>query len=47
MKTRILGQQGIEFSVMGLGTMGMTMAYGPSNEKEGIATIRRAYELWS
>lgn len=21
---------------MGLGTMGMTMAYGPSNEKEGL-----------
>jgi aryl-alcohol dehydrogenase-like predicted oxidoreductase len=25
--------------------MGMTMAYGPSDEQEGVATIRRAYEL--
>lgn len=45
MQTRILGQQGLKVSSIGLGTMGMTMAYGPSNENEGIATIRRAYEL--
>ncbi len=32
-------------SALGLGTMGMTMAYGPSDEQEGIATIRRAHEL--
>ncbi|QNR68053.1 aldo/keto reductase [Paenibacillus peoriae] len=45
MQTRSLGQQGLKVSSIGLGTMGMTMAYGPSNEDEGIATIRRAYEL--
>ena len=32
-------------SALGLGTMGMTMAYGPADEQEGIATIRRAHEL--
>jgi aryl-alcohol dehydrogenase-like predicted oxidoreductase len=42
---RALGRQGLEVSALGLGTMGMTMAYGPSDEQEGIATIRRAYEL--
>src|SRR5580693_4108044 len=45
MQQRALGQQGVVVSALGLGTMGMTMAYGPSDEQEGIATIRRAYEL--
>ncbi|XOJ01610.1 aldo/keto reductase [Paenibacillus polymyxa] len=45
MQTRSLGQQGLKVSSIGLGTMGMSMAYGPSNEDEAIATIRRAYEL--
>jgi len=45
MKQRILGRQGLEVSAIGLGTMGMTMAYGPGNTDEGIAAIRRAYEL--
>ncbi len=45
MQKRTLGRQGLEVSAIGLGTMGMTMAYGPSTEEEGIATIRRAYEL--
>ncbi|GAA2487070.1 oxidoreductase [Winogradskya humida] len=30
---------------IGLGTMGMTMAYGAGDEEGGTATIRRAYEL--
>ena len=42
---RNLGQQGLRVSALGLGTMGMTMAYGPSDDDESIATIRRAYEL--
>jgi aryl-alcohol dehydrogenase-like predicted oxidoreductase len=42
---RALGRQGLEVSALGLGTMGMTMAYGPSDEQAGIATIRRAHEL--
>ena len=45
MQQRALGQQGLVVSALGLGTMGMTMAYGPSDEQEGIATIRRAHEL--
>ena len=46
MENRTLGQQGLEVGAMGLGTMGMTMAYGPAGDVEGsIATIRRAHEL--
>src|SRR6201996_4865682 len=45
MQQRALGRQGLVVSALGLGTMGMTMAYGPSDEQEGIATIRRAHEL--
>lgn len=42
---RTLGTQGLEVGAIGLGTMGMTMAYGAGDEPGGIATIRRAYEL--
>ncbi|MFI6512339.1 aldo/keto reductase [Streptosporangium sp. NPDC050855] len=42
---RALGTQGLEVGAIGLGTMGMTMAYGAADEEGGIATIRRAYEL--
>lgn len=42
---RTLGAQGLEVGAIGLGTMGMTMAYGAGDEPGGIATIRRAYEL--
>ncbi|MFI7502604.1 aldo/keto reductase [Streptomyces sp. NPDC049687] len=45
MQHRTLGSQGLRVSALGLGTMGMTMAYGPSDDSEGIATIRRAHEL--
>ncbi len=46
MQQRALGQQGLTVSALGLGTMGMTMAYGPAaDEQQGIATIRRAHEL--
>lgn len=45
MQHRTLGQQGLRVSALGLGVMGMTMAYGPSNDDEGISTIRRAHEL--
>ncbi len=43
MKTRELGSQGLEVSAIGLGTMGMTMAYGAGDERGGIETIRRAH----
>lgn len=45
MQHRTLGRQGLEVAEIGLGTMGMTMAYGASDPEEGVATIRRAHEL--
>jgi aryl-alcohol dehydrogenase-like predicted oxidoreductase len=45
MLTRTLGSEGLRSSAIGLGTMGMTMAYGPGDRDAGIATIRRAHEL--
>src|SRR6202163_3314387 len=44
-KKRRLGSQGLETSPIGLGCMGMSEFYGPSNEKESTATIHRALEL--
>jgi aryl-alcohol dehydrogenase-like predicted oxidoreductase len=47
MQLRTLGTQGLETSALGLGTMGMTMAYGTAqnDDAKSIATIRRAFEL--
>ncbi|HJP85325.1 MAG TPA: aldo/keto reductase [Gemmatimonadaceae bacterium] len=45
LKTRRLGTQGLITSALGLGCMGMSDFYGPSNEKESIATIHRAIEI--
>ncbi|MFL5485145.1 MAG: aldo/keto reductase, partial [Gemmatimonadaceae bacterium] len=45
MKTRRLGTEGLQTSSIGLGCMGMSEFYGPSNEKESVATIHRALEL--
>jgi aryl-alcohol dehydrogenase-like predicted oxidoreductase len=42
---RILGTNGPQVSAIGLGCMGMSGAYGQSDEKESIATIERALEL--
>jgi aryl-alcohol dehydrogenase-like predicted oxidoreductase len=42
---RKLGKQGLEVSSIGLGCMGMTWAYGKTDEAESIATIHRALEL--
>jgi aryl-alcohol dehydrogenase-like predicted oxidoreductase len=44
-KIRRLGSQGLQTFATGLGCMGMSEFYGPSNEKESIATIHRALEL--
>ncbi|WP_199035628.1 aldo/keto reductase [Glycomyces salinus] len=45
MQHRALGTQGLNVSAIGYGTMGLTMAYGPGDETEGRATVRRAHEL--
>lgn len=45
MKTRRLGTQGLECSALGLGCMGMSEFYGPTDEKSAVATIDRAVEL--
>lgn len=45
MKSRRLGSQGLITSALGLGCMGMSDFYGPSNEKQSIATIHKAIEL--
>lgn len=44
MQQRELGR-GLRVSALGLGTMGMTMAYGQADDARSIATIQRAYEL--
>ena len=45
MRTVTLGQQGLAVSAVGLGTMGMTMAYGAADTEGGEATIHRALDL--
>ncbi|MDP4097812.1 aldo/keto reductase [Paenibacillus sp. P96] len=45
MQYRFLGQQGLRVSALGFGCMGISIAYGSSDEKEGIETIRHAYDL--
>lgn len=42
---RRLGINGPEVSVIGLGCMGMSMGYGPSNDSESIQTLHRAIDL--
>ncbi|MDF2852811.1 MAG: aldo/keto reductase [Sphingobacterium multivorum] len=51
MKTRKLGEQGLEIPMIGLGCMGMSSfastgdIYGKADEQESIATIHRSLEL--
>ncbi|HEX2121998.1 MAG TPA: aldo/keto reductase [Thermoanaerobaculia bacterium] len=45
MEQRVLGNQGLNVSAMGLGCMGMSEFYGSSDEREAIATIHRALDL--
>jgi aryl-alcohol dehydrogenase-like predicted oxidoreductase len=45
MKQRRLGIEGPVVSAIGLGCMGMSMGYGPGDDKESINTLHRAMEL--
>ena len=42
---RALGSDGLSVSALGLGCMGMSYAYGPTDRDESVATIRRALDL--
>ncbi|GAB3984037.1 hypothetical protein GCM10029978_092480 [Actinoallomurus acanthiterrae] len=45
MQNRTLGSQGLEVSAIGYGAMGLTMAYGSTEEEAGVAALRRAHDL--
>jgi aryl-alcohol dehydrogenase-like predicted oxidoreductase len=45
MKKRMLGRSGVEVSMIGLGCMGMSEYYGPSDDVASVALIRKAAEL--
>lgn len=45
MKYREFGNTGIRLSAIGLGCMGMSHAYGLRNDKESLATLRKAVDL--
>ena len=45
MEKRRLGRQGLSVSALGLGCMGMSDFYGPTDDVESVATIHRAIEL--
>lgn len=45
MEQRTLGSQGLVVTELGLGCMGMSEFYGPTNDAESLATIHRALEL--
>jgi aryl-alcohol dehydrogenase-like predicted oxidoreductase len=42
---RTLGRDGLQVSALGLGCMGMSEFYGPTDEDESMATLRRAIAL--
>ncbi|MFH6991531.1 aldo/keto reductase [Flavobacterium sp. FlaQc-48] len=45
MKYRKLGTTGEQLSALGLGCMGMSFAYGPTDDKESVATLEKALDL--
>ncbi|MFE5336575.1 aldo/keto reductase [Isoptericola sp. NPDC056573] len=45
MQTRTLGTQGLTVSELGYGSMGTAVGYGPTDDTESVAAIRRAHDL--
>jgi len=45
MHTRTLGPEGLTVSALGLGCMGMSQAYGPTDDAQSVATLERALDL--
>src|SRR5437762_13594034 len=45
MNKRTLGQQGLSVPALGLGCMGMSWAYGPSDSDEVIRVLHRSLDL--
>ena len=45
MQQRTLGSNGPQVGALGLGCMGMTIAYGEPDDEESVATIQRAIDL--
>jgi aryl-alcohol dehydrogenase-like predicted oxidoreductase len=45
MHTRELGHNGLTVSALGLGCMGMSQAYGPTEDTESIATLQAAIDV--
>ena len=45
MKTRTLGNTGVDLPAIGLGCMGMSSVYGAADDATSIAVIHRALEL--
>lgn len=45
MTSRTLGREGLTVSALGLGCMGMSQGYGPTDDAESIATVQRAIDL--
>jgi len=45
MEHRKLGKNGQQVSALGLGCMGMSFAYGPTDDEESLRVLRRYLEL--
>lgn len=45
MEMRTLGDQGLRVAAMGYGSMGTAVGYGPRDDADSIAAVRRAHEL--
>jgi aryl-alcohol dehydrogenase-like predicted oxidoreductase len=45
MEYRTLGQNGLQVCALGLGCMGMSFAYGPTDDAESLRVLRRYLEL--